>query len=1142
MFFQILISILVSTISCINYNYTVKSWTDLFGCHDLVNFSYNSKLDMIFFNEQNPNLQSQLIGVKNQNQLVQIIFQNSNIYQEILIKEFESKITLVEPKWEFERVYIVTFNELKNQSKIYEIDLVYKTIVEIVIFSLTYDQKLILTSDPFHGTVTYIVDNYFNIVNTNYLNLSQKSTQTNFKYLGKNENFLSESAYCIKSKYGSFEFVLTSSVIDGYESVQTYYIKTKFKYFKCLINVNSRCTCAPIKNLEFKENFMKISNYYSTNKCSLANREDISIQIENKKSYFKKHDDEFKKCLRICSKPQWKKELLYYDENSTLSYKDECINKWSINSSFEQFGIALEKGQNDTLLDNVYRLRINYYQEILNQIISSCSKFELSFKYSVFYRKLENFEEINQAALNSYSSNSSQESTIEILIDKNSAYEFNVFIQSPFDYKSFNLGTYLISQNYDLKDPENFTVPLYQKVKIDQNPIIYADNWYEHISANVAIISVFSESLNTDSIVNYILTDNNTGNSTIRKVQIDANGIESKLSKRLSIFKIENLNEDTVYNLRVFSEPEPNEISSFSNLIKFKTLKRPYFKIDSILSDSVYIDVHLYCKLVIEESNLNFYYKKIENACHLFKVYVKQETGDIWEQRMSVLVPDKTVKELPDYGDNFFHVKIWVKNLSSLTNYSIKIDLETYFSNINTMRLSSDGHILSSNIVKFRTREPFKNTNFGYIALVIIFFLSMVITSFLIMTIYLRKTNRIFFLNLKRKEFLEHERDKFLNANMLYSFTIGKKEFQQEIEKLNKIDEKNLELLRSIGKGAFGQVYEGLLRINGQEIPVAIKKLKENVYSSEKLDLIREAVALSSFDHPNLLKLYGICSFKNELNQLEVKFVLTELMNNRDLLSYLKLCRKTGQCVEYKKAVKIFMDISNACVYLESKGFIHRDLAARNCLVHVETKTNNNDLIVKLGDFGMSKELCTFPVKDYYKQMNSNDKLLPIRWMSPESISDGVYSSKTDVWSFGVIVWEVMTLGFHPFNGMDNFQVMEYIKNGGTLHIPIKCPLEMRNLMMSCWNKLSEKRPSFEEIFNYLVLIYQDKLNLDKNNNVIPIFDETYFSEISNFKISPNGSLKKVSNSSEFNDEGFSDLFSETHESSFNKENKSLIN
>lgn len=143
--------------------------------------------------------------------------------------------------------------------------------------------------------------------------------------------------------------------------------------------------------------------------------------------------------------------------------------------------------------------------------------------------------------------------------------------------------------------------------------------------------------------------------------------------------------------------------------------------------------------------------------------------------------------------------------------------------------------------------------------------------------------------------------------------------------------------------------------------------------------------------------------------------------------------------MDYKKAIKVCCDIANGCCYLEKVKFVHRDLAARNCLVHCE----ENGLIVKIGDFGLGKELYSMPVKDYYKQLNSLNKLLPIRWMAPESVCDGVYTNKSDVWSFGIVVWEILTLGYQPYFGMENIQVIEHIKNGGILQIPPKCPPEM---------------------------------------------------------------------------------------------------
>lgn len=112
-------------------------------------------------------------------------------------------------------------------------------------------------------------------------------------------------------------------------------------------------------------------------------------------------------------------------------------------------------------------------------------------------------------------------------------------------------------------------------------------------------------------------------------------------------------------------------------------------------------------------------------------------------------------------------------------------------------------------------------------------------------------------------------------------------------------------------------------------------------------------------------------------------------------------------------------------------------------MVNIEDKEEIEIFRVKLGDFGMAHQLYSAPIKNYYKQMDNINKLLPIRWMSPESIYEGVYSTKSDMWAFGIIVWEVLTLGFQPYFGMENLQVIEYVKSGGRLQIPQKCPVEM---------------------------------------------------------------------------------------------------
>lgn len=230
------------------------------------------------------------------------------------------------------------------------------------------------------------------------------------------------------------------------------------------------------------------------------------------------------------------------------------------------------------------------------------------------------------------------------------------------------------------------------------------------------------------------------------------------------------------------------------------------------------------------------------------------------------------------------------------------------------------------------------------------------------------------------------------------------------------------------------------------------------------MDLLQEAIALNLFDHPNLVRFYGVCISKEK----RVKYILLEYMNNGDLLSFLRshrnfkkvfyifsfyfinainICFIFLKQLKIKTAIKIIIDIAKACCYLEDMKFIHRDLAARNCLIHLDlfqSEANlDQSLKVKLGDFGLARELYSKSVKDYYKHINDINKLLPIRWMSPESICEGVFTTKSDVWSFGIIIWEILTLGFQPYRDMTNLQCVEYILKGGSLKLSEKCPIEM---------------------------------------------------------------------------------------------------
>ncbi|XP_060523708.1 tyrosine-protein kinase Fer isoform X2 [Cylas formicarius] len=250
----------------------------------------------------------------------------------------------------------------------------------------------------------------------------------------------------------------------------------------------------------------------------------------------------------------------------------------------------------------------------------------------------------------------------------------------------------------------------------------------------------------------------------------------------------------------------------------------------------------------------------------------------------------------------------------------------------------------------------------------------------------------------------------------------------------------DVQLLDTIGRGNFGDVYRAQLK-NSNEV-VAVKTCRLTLPEEHKKKFLQEGRILKQYDHPNIVKLIGICVQKQPI------MIVMELVPGGSLLNFL---RKKGSGLAEGQLMKMCMDVAAGMRYLESKNCIHRDLAARNCLVGY----NNT---VKISDFGMSREEEEYTVSDGMKQ-------IPIKWTAPESLHFGKYTSLSDVWSYGILCWEIFSRGATPYSDLSNSKARLKIDEGYRMPAPENTPDEMYRLMLRCWEYKPENRPNFEQIY-----------------------------------------------------------------------------
>ncbi|GAB0087522.1 Tyrosine kinase receptor Cad96Ca [Sergentomyia squamirostris] len=283
-----------------------------------------------------------------------------------------------------------------------------------------------------------------------------------------------------------------------------------------------------------------------------------------------------------------------------------------------------------------------------------------------------------------------------------------------------------------------------------------------------------------------------------------------------------------------------------------------------------------------------------------------------------------------------------------------------------------------------------------------------------------------------------------------------------------------LKFFNIIGEGAFGQVWRcEAAHIDGKDglTTVAVKTLKENATEVEKHDLLSELTVMKSLEpHINVVRLLGCCTEKEPI------FVILEYVNKGKLQTYLRNSRAEkhygnthgkSNILTSGDLTSFMYQVARGMDFLSSRGIIHRDLAARNILI-------TDEHTCKVADFGFARDVVTSKIYE-----RKSEGKLPIRWMAIESLYDNIFSVKSDIWSFGILMWEIVTLGSTPYPGIAAAEVMRQVRDGYRLEKPEHCRRELYNIMYYCWAKDATERPGFSEL-----VVLLDKLLLTETEYI----------------------------------------------------------